>query len=125
MSGAKLYFKPPKDLAERIHVALHEGKKAEGRASSSVWRVRKPMPWRISWPWISLAASAVLVAMVAWRFGSVTSRPSPDDLLAQEVLASHVRSLMANHLTTCRPPTNIRSSHGLTAKSISHLRLRI
>ena len=99
MSGAKLYFKPPNDLAERIHVALHEGKKAEGRASSSVWRVRKPMPWRISWPWMSLAASAVLVALVAWRFGSVTSRPSPEDLLAQEVLASHVRSLMANHLT--------------------------
>ena len=95
----KLHFKPPNGLAERIHLDLHQANKAKGRAAPSVWEVAKPMPRRIWWPWMSIAATAVLVAMVAWRLGSVASRPSPDELLAQDVLAGHVRSLMANHLT--------------------------
>jgi anti-sigma factor RsiW len=99
MSSGKLNFKPPNELAERIHLSLHQASKAERVASLSVWEALKPMRWRISWPSMSIAAAAVLVAMVAWRLGSVASRPSPDDLLAQEVLSSHVRSLMANHLT--------------------------
>ena len=99
MSSGKLYFKPPNKLAERMHVALDQANKAEGLAAPSVWEAPKTMPWRIWRPWMSIAATAVLVAMVAWRLGSVASRPSPDDLLVQEVLASHVRSLMANHLT--------------------------
>jgi anti-sigma factor RsiW len=99
MGGGKLYYKPPKEFAERIHLALHEANKAERRASISVWEVLKPMRWRISWPVMSIVASAVLVAMIVWRLGSVTFRPSQEDVLAQEVLAGHVRSLMANHLT--------------------------
>jgi anti-sigma factor RsiW len=98
MSRGELYFKPPNELAGRIHVALQEAN-AERHAPLSVWKVPKPMRWRIWWPSISMAASAVLVAIVAWRLGSVASRPSPEDLLAQSVVGSHVRSLMANHLT--------------------------
>jgi len=98
-SSDKLYFKPPNELTERIHAALHEANKAERRASFSLWEVLKPMRWRISWPLMSIAASTVLVAMIVWRLGSVAFRPSQEDLLTQEVLAGHVRSLMANHLT--------------------------
>ncbi len=36
MSSGQLYFKPPNDLAERIHVTLHKASKAEGHASPSV-----------------------------------------------------------------------------------------
>jgi len=99
MSSGKLNFMPPADLAERIHLDLQQADKAKGRAAPSVWKVAKPMPRRIWWPWMSIAATAVLVAMVAWRIGLVASRPSPEELMAQNVLASHVRSLMANHLT--------------------------
>jgi anti-sigma factor RsiW len=98
MRSGKLYFQPPNDLAGRIHLALRPANKAEGRAAPSVREVSKRMSWRISWQWASIAALAMLVVMVAWRLGSLTSRPSPTELLAQEVLASHVRSLMANHL---------------------------
>ena len=99
MSSGKLHFKAPSGLAERIHLNLYQASKPEGRESPSVWKAPKPAPRRIWWPWMSIAATAVLVGMVAWRLGSVASRPSPDELLAQDVLASHVRSLMANHLT--------------------------
>jgi anti-sigma factor RsiW len=99
ISSGELHFKPPNGLAERIHLDLHQANKSEGRAAPSVREAAKRMPWRIWWPWMSIAATAVLLGMVAWRIGSVASRPSPDELLAQDVLSSHVRSLMANHLT--------------------------
>jgi anti-sigma factor RsiW len=99
MSSGKIYFKPPNDLTERVHVALQEANKAEYRSSPSGLPMAKRTSWRISWQWASIAALAVLVVVVAWRLGSLASRPSPTELLAQEVLASHVRLLMANHLT--------------------------
>ena len=37
--------------------------------------------------------------IIIWSIASFASRPSQEDVLAQEVVASHVRSLMANHLT--------------------------
>ena len=43
--------------------------------------------------------SLALAALIALRFVPSPQHPSPDQLLAQEVLASHVRSLMASHLT--------------------------
>jgi anti-sigma factor RsiW len=100
MSSGKLRFKPPGDLAKRIHLALQPaGKAEEVRTASAVSVPRKRRSARLSWAWTSIAAAAVLVAMVAWRVGPMTFRPSPEDFLAQEVLASHVRSLMASHLT--------------------------
>jgi anti-sigma factor RsiW len=108
ISSGGLYFKAPNNLAERIHLALEEADNAGPLTSASVRelpgempsrRLPKRMRWPFSWAWVGLAAAAAMAALVIWQFDPAVSRHSQTNLLAQEVLASHVRSLMANHLT--------------------------
>src|SRR6266498_823157 len=55
------------------------------------------MWWQFSWAWAGVAVA--MAALVVWRLDPGVSRRSQNELLAQEVLSSHVRSLMASHLT--------------------------
>jgi anti-sigma factor RsiW len=50
-----------------------------------------------SWNWLALAATVLLAAIVA--FNLVPRQPKGEQFLATQLIASHVRSLMANHLT--------------------------
>lgn len=52
------------------------------------------MPWRT----ISFVTSFAMVAAITWSMMFATTR-SGDQMLQDEVIASHVRSMMANHLT--------------------------
>jgi len=88
-SGLKtnsFYFKAPADLQKRIQRSVRQAANAEA-----------PTRW-FSWSWLKvaapMAATALVVLMLVPFFGS---RPS-DDLLTQDVVASHIRSLMVNHL---------------------------
>lgn len=82
-----LYFKAPVNLRKRVMLAVREANGDEPRSRFFSWR------------WLSVAASAALVAIIIWSFVSMQSNPTTENLLAQEVVSSHVRSLMANHLT--------------------------
>src|SRR5205807_9956758 len=51
-----------------------------------------------SWKVLALAASIVLAAIIAWSLLPRLQRPDAEQFLATQLIASHVRSLMANHL---------------------------
>jgi anti-sigma factor RsiW len=53
----------------------------------------------IRWNWLGMAAAIILAAIIASSFLPRLRQPAPDQFLATQLIASHVRSLMANHLT--------------------------
>jgi anti-sigma factor RsiW len=50
------------------------------------------------WSWLALAAAIVLVALIASSLLPRLQQPGADQFLATQLIASHVRSLMADHL---------------------------
>ena len=81
------YFKSPAALKNRIRLALNKRSDAEEAPRS--------LPWR----WGMIAASITLAVVIAGGWIRARSIPSSEELVTQEVVASHVRSLMADHLT--------------------------
>jgi anti-sigma factor RsiW len=80
-------LRAPEELRTQLGSAL--------RSAAGISAVRRPVP-SLSWRWLALAASLVLVAMGSWQ---LASNRAADEALSQEVLTSHVRSLMPGHLT--------------------------
>jgi len=81
-----LYFAAPKELRERIRSELPSPSKNAPRKQA----------WNWNWltPFMSGLAAACLVLLVTVTMNHRTSE-SP---LAQEIVSSHIRSLMANHM---------------------------
>jgi anti-sigma factor RsiW len=99
LKSGPFYFRPSDDLELRIRAALVESGLAASRPTALAWEATWRKLLRPSWAFLSVAASLAVVALVALRLVPGLQNPSPDHLLAEEVLASHVRSLMASHLT--------------------------
>ncbi len=74
-------------LRERVRAAVRAA--APARAS-------RPFGARVLWRPLALAASVAIVALGSWRLGQ---ERAAGDIVTDEVLASHVRSLMPGHLT--------------------------
>ncbi|WP_448205882.1 anti-sigma factor family protein [Azospirillum sp. sgz302134] len=83
-------FTTPDDLAFRLLAALPEATPMESRAPTVVRR-----RW---WGWVtgglSLASAALAVVLTL-----IIAQPGRDEALERDLVASHVRSLMADHLT--------------------------
>lgn len=87
--NASLYFAAPENLRRRVQVALrHEVKQ----------------PWWSRWLGNrlslagALAVSVAAIAIAIWSIAAFRARTSAEQLLAQEIVSSHVRSLMVDHL---------------------------
>jgi anti-sigma factor RsiW len=52
----------------------------------------------VNWRWLAIAASVLLVVSMAWNVTRLLPGPAGNDLLAQNILSSHVRSLIGTHL---------------------------
>ena len=82
-----LRFTAPAQLRQRIKAEL-----------SSPAKTVAPRPaWR--WNWLTTAFSGAFAVCLALLLMVVQTRPSSEQRLAQEIVSSHVRSLMAGHVT--------------------------
>jgi len=59
----------------------------------------RTVPSGAPWNWLALAAAIIFAAIIALTLVPRLQRPGADQFLATQLIASHVRSLMANHLT--------------------------
>jgi anti-sigma factor (TIGR02949 family) len=85
--GAALYRPAPVELRQRIQSSLRRA----GPSQNGLGRLaRNPLRWTAA-----LAASLVFLALLGWGLVRVWSIPSQQDLLAQQIVSSHVRSLLA------------------------------
>jgi anti-sigma factor RsiW len=108
IGNATPYYKAPAELRERIKSSLR-GEIADlparniARDTQSLFPRRHPRPRTVlfgtPWNWLALAATILLAAIIGWNLLPRLQRPGTDQLLATQLIASHVRSLMANHLT--------------------------
>jgi anti-sigma factor RsiW len=104
LADPALYHRAPEALRRRLQTSL-------GHVE-----VAGPPRYRVSWARLATGAlAASLLLLLGWWLGrsgiGFPAAPAGDDLLAQQVLASHVRSLLpAEHLT------DVKSSDRHTVK---------
>lgn len=87
LSDNSLYFRAPAGLRGRVAASLRE---AEPAPRSAHW-------WELRWV-PALAATAVVAAIVITSLTFYRTRTSDEELLATEIVSSHIRSMMMNHL---------------------------
>jgi len=94
-----LYYRTPEGLENRVRAALaSQGAIGRGTVRPAAGRALLGMRW--AWLPAGVAAALLAVTVVTiGRFGTAPPGSIADDSLGQEVVASHVRSLMASHLT--------------------------
>ena len=102
------YHKAPAELRQRVQSSLRDavgvrasrGGTRENQASLTSPRTKRRLVLpEISWNWLALAAAIILAAIIASSFLPRLRPPASDQFLATQLIASHVRSLMADHLT--------------------------
>lgn len=121
LRASSLYFQAPVALEQRIRAQLHRADEQK----TKILRPKFPLPaWRLA----LVAAGLVLLAVFSAVLIEMFRRPSPSDVLAQQVVSSHIRSLMANHLTdvsstdqhTVKPWFNGKLDFAPVVKDLAH-----
>lgn len=86
LTNNALRFEPSTDFERRLRSTL---RKQDGSSAK---------PWLLRWSWLAFSATVVGALLVVIVAAGMFRRPSANDLVAQEIVSSHVRSMMANHL---------------------------
>ena len=94
--GAAPYFAAPAGLQRRVQASLRQAAAppAPARPALRLAPALRMAPWRV----FGGALALTCLLLVAWGVGRAGAGPGAGDLLAQDVIAGHVRSLQANHL---------------------------
>jgi len=86
LRGGSLYFRAPDGLRTRVDGALRRAARADAS------------PRRVNWSMLAAVAALLVIGIFVDRSVRFGSQPKSSDLVAQEVLDSHLRSLMPGHL---------------------------
>jgi anti-sigma factor RsiW len=84
--NGELYFDAPAGLEKRIRKSLGRTNRFRTAASTSTWR------------WATVAASAAAVLAILFYAGLILNSHQTRDLIARDVVSSHIRSLEPGHL---------------------------
>jgi anti-sigma factor RsiW len=87
LKEGELYFGAPADLHERIRAMV----RTEARDSAR--------PRSVRWRGMAFAVPVALAALIVLSIVPLLRRPMTSDLVVDEIVSAHVRSLMADHLT--------------------------
>jgi mycothiol system anti-sigma-R factor len=99
-ASAELRQRVQSSLRDAVGVSVSHGAARENHALLTAPRTERRLVLpKISWNWLALAAAIILAAIIASSFLPRLRPPTSDQLLATQLIASHVRSLMANHIT--------------------------
>ena len=86
--SAAPYYTVPAQLERSIRDALRQAAANEG----------KPAAGNLPWRWLAIAATVLLAISVSWNLRPSPRRTAESDLIAQNVLSDHIRSLIGTHL---------------------------
>ncbi|HZO72602.1 MAG TPA: anti-sigma factor [Ktedonobacteraceae bacterium] len=84
-----LAYKAPLELQKRVRSALRQQKNAGSM---------RILPQKVAWRWLAAATLFVAIVLITWNVAATLTAPSAAETLIQELLSSHIRSLMVNHL---------------------------
>jgi anti-sigma factor RsiW len=86
--SAAPYYTAPAQLDRSIRDALRQAAASDA----------KPPASSQSWRWLAIAATILLAVSVSWNLRQSAPRAVENDLVAQNILSDHIRSLIGTHL---------------------------